>query len=548
MTSKAGIDHTYRNGEEADRYAILESLGGGVAVLDYDGDGLPDLFFPGGGYFDGPDKKQICGLPGRLYKNLGGWRFRDVTAEAGLDRLAGGRAWFYAHGVAVGDYDRDGWPDLLVTGYGRVALLHNEPDGKGGRRFREVTADAGLLGPHFWSTSAAWADLDGDGFPDLYLCQYVDWSNDNDPPCEGYHAGVPRDVCAPGRFGSRPHALFRNRGDGTFENVTKSAGLRCDRPDKEYGKGLGVVVADIDGDGRPDVYIANDTGDNFLYLNRSTPGRIRLKENGLELGVARDNNGVMNGSMGVDAADFDGSGRPSVWVTNYENEFHALYLNRSSGSRLLFTFHTAAAGLGAIGPKYVGFGTAFLDVDRDGWEDIVIANGHVMRHTAHNNLSQRPILFRNTERKGERYFVDASGEGGAYFRGEHRGRGLAVADLDNDGRPDLVFVPVNGPVTLLRNVTAPDRRWLGVELVGEAGRDVAGARLTLEAAGRKLVRFAKGGGSYLSSSDRRVLFGLGDAAPGRLTVDWPSGTPRREHFDGLAPDRYHRVRQGGGRP
>ena len=549
VTAASGVDHTYRNGEEAGRYAILESLGGGVAVLDFDGDGLLDLYFPGGGSFEGPDGRKITGRAGRLYRNLGGWKFRDVTAEAGLDHLAGGADWFYSHGAAVADYDRDGWPDLLVTGYGRVALFHNEPDGKGGRRFADVSRAAGLLGPHFWATSAAWGDLDGDGFPDLYVCQYVNWSNHNDPACTGYRAGVPRDICAPGKFDSRPHALYRNKGDGTFEDVTRSCGLRCDRPDREYGKGLGVLFVDVDGDGRPDVYVANDTTDNFLYLNRSTPGRIRIEERGLELGVARDDNGVMNGSMGVDAADFDGGGRPSLWVTNYENEFHGLYRNRSAGGRLLFNFHTAAAGLGAVGPNFVGFGTAFLDVDGDGWEDLVVSNGHVMRHAAGNSLRQRPILFRNTPRGKDRFFVDASAEAGEYFGTGHRGRGLAVADLDNDGRPDLVLAPVGERAALLRNAAAPARNWLGVEPAGEGGRDVVGARLTLKAGGRTLVRFAKGGGSYLSSGDRRVLFGLGDAAEaGRLTVEWPTGAPRVEHFDGLKSGRYHRVRQGGGRP
>src|SRR5438128_1853817 len=263
-TPDSGIDFICRNGEEAGHYAILESLGGGVALFDYDGDGLLDIFLTGGGYFDGPDKKQIQGHPCKLYKNLGGWKFQDVTKEVGLDGIA-----FYTHGAAVADYDRDGWPDLLVTGYGRVALFHNEPDGAGGRRFREVTAAAGLLGSHFWSTSAAWGDLDGDGYPDLYLCQYVDWSNDKDPTCGGYYPGIPRDVCPPAQFASRPHALYRNRGDGTFENVAAAAGLRTDRADRDYGKGLGVLLVDVDRDGRADVYVANDTTDNFLYLNRS---------------------------------------------------------------------------------------------------------------------------------------------------------------------------------------------------------------------------------------------------------------------------------------
>jgi hypothetical protein len=207
VTPNSGVDFTYRNGEEAGHYAILESLGGGVALLDYDGDGLLDIFVTGGGYFAGPENKEIKGHPCKLYKNLGGWKFKDVTTEVGLDRLGDGQPWFYTHGCAVADYDRDGWPDLLVTGYGRLALLHNESDGKGGRRFVDVTKVAGLAREHFWSTSAGWGDLDGDGWPDLYVCQYVDWSFANNPPCKGYTTDVSRDVCPPRAFGAAPHAL-----------------------------------------------------------------------------------------------------------------------------------------------------------------------------------------------------------------------------------------------------------------------------------------------------------------------------------------------------
>jgi hypothetical protein len=547
VTAETGVDFTYRNGEEADRYAILESLGGGVAVLDYDGDGRLDLFFPGGGYFGGADKRQVKGHPPKLYRNLGGSKFEDVTAAAGLDRLDGGCDWFYTHGAAVADYDRDGWPDLLVTGYGRVALFHNEPDGKGGRRFREVTRQAGLLGPHFWATSAAWGDLDGDGYPDLYVCQYVDWSNDNDPHCTGYYPGIPRDVCPPKQFAARPHALYRNRGDGTFEDVTAAAGLRTDRADRDYGKGLGVLLVDVDGDGKPDIYVANDTTDKFLYLNRSTPGALRFEDRGAETGVARDGNGMPNGSMGLDAAEYDGSGRPSLWVTNYENEFHALYQNRTADGRTWFNFATPAAGLSVVGREFVGFGTVFVDVDSDGWEDIVVSNGHVIRHSPKNNIAQRPLLFRNVPRGEGRGFADARAQAGGYFAGSHRGRGLAVVDLDNDGRPDLVLTHINQPARVLRN-EAPAAHWLGVELAGRDRRDVVGARVALEAGGRTRTRFWTAGRSYLSGCDPRRLFGLGATeSVGRLTVYWPTGEPRVEHWDALPVDRYHRLEQGKGK-
>lgn len=569
VTAASGIDFTYRNGEDANHYAILESLGGGVGLIDYDGDGLPDVFLPGGGAFEGPDRKQIVGRPSRLYRNLGGLKFADVTAAAGLDSV-GGEPWFYTHGCAVGDYDKDGWPDLLVTGYGRLALFHNEPDGRpGGRRFREVTREAGLRGPHFWGTSAAFADLDGDGYPDLYVCQYVNWSFDNNPKCPGYSAEVERDVCSPTQFEARPHALYRNNGNGTFADVGKAAGLHAPRGegeyeqlthlgaasrdrlrlldgDRDFGKGLGVLVVDVDGDAKPDVYVANDTTDKFLYLNRSERGAVRVDDVGFFSGTARDGGGAPNGSMGLDAADYDGSGRPSLLVTNYQNELPALYRNVSTRGNARFKYSTSEAGLSAIGRQYVGFGTAFLDADLDGWEDIVIVNGHVIRHPGTSSVRQKPVLLRNRGAgtgDSRATFADAGEAGGAFFGTGHQSRGLAVGDLNNDGRPDLVISHVNEPVTVLRN-RASGGHWLGVRLVAPDNRDVVGARLTLQSGGRSLTRFAKGGGSYLSAGDPRHLFGLGGAGEvGRLTVTWPWG--QEDHWDGLAVDRYWRLSPGG---
>ncbi len=443
MTEASGVRMVYRNGEEAKHYAILESLGGGVALFDFDGDGLLDLYVPGGGRYDRSaaeyqqDSKrtpQILGLPGKLYRNLGNWKFQDVTAE-----VMPGQAVFYAHGAAVADFDRDGWPDLLVTGWGRVALYHNQPadpkDPSKGRRLVEVTDKAGLRGIT-WATSAAWADIDGDGFPDIYLCQYVDWSFQNDPKCSGYTQGIDRDVCPPKQFKGLQDLLFRNQGDGTFEDVSRPAGLRCagdkgaDGQPVELGKGLGVVAADLNGDRRPDFYVANDTVDNFLYMNR---GKGKFEEIALACGAARDENGSPNGSMGVDVGDYNRSGLPSIFVTNYENELHALY--RNLGRNELFQFSTASAGIAALGQNYVGWGTAFLDLENRGWEDLVIVNGHVIRHPAGAGLRQAPVLLRNVGGK----FRPITPQGGPYFQGKHVARGLAVGDLDNDGLPDLVI-------------------------------------------------------------------------------------------------------------
>ncbi|HEV3117921.1 MAG TPA: VCBS repeat-containing protein, partial [Gemmataceae bacterium] len=306
VTAESGIQFTYRNGEEADHFAILETVGGGVALLDYDGDGLLDVVVTAGGYFEG---KAIRGYGCKLFKNLGNFHFREVTKEAGLDQPQ-----FYTHGCAVADYDRDGWPDLLVTGWGRLALYHNEADGKGGRHFVDVTKAAGLT-DDLWSTSAAWGDLDGDGFPDLYVCHYVNWSFANHPRCIGLDL-VARDVCPPANFSALPHKLYRNNGNGTFTDVSAQAGLHVNDADKNFGKGMGVIVADLNGDGWPDIYVANDTSGNFLYLNRTRPahqgGAIKLEDVAVPSGAGRDEAGTPNGSMGLAIADYNGSGRPSL--------------------------------------------------------------------------------------------------------------------------------------------------------------------------------------------------------------------------------------------
>lgn len=563
MTEESGVRFTYRNGQEANHYAILESLGGGVALIDYDGDGLLDIFLPGGGYFDGPKKDQIKGYPCKLYRNLGGWKFRDVTAEAGLGDIS-----FYSHGCAVADYNRDGWPDLLVTGYGRLALFRNVSDARGGRRFLDVTRAAGLLGEHFWSTSAAWGDLDGDGWPELYVCQYVDWSLQNNPTCEGYARTVERDICSPKQFEALPHALYRNNRDGTFTNVTRRAGLHTERQERDYeeltflsdkakmrlresdherdfGKGLGVVFVDVNGDGKPDIYVANDTTDKFLYMNRSEQGTLRFEDTAVVSGVARDTNGLPNGSMGVDAADYDHSGRPSLLVTNYQNELHALYRNLAPRLVPHFQFDSQSVGLANLGRQYVGFGTGFVDLDGDGWQDIVIANGHVVRYPSGAGVRQLPVVLRSQGRQGQDTvrFVPITAESGSYFQAEHQGRGLAIGDLDNDGRPDLVISHLNEAVALLRNETAAEHHWLGVELLGKDHADSVGARLTVEVEDHRLTHFARGGTSYLSSGDRRHLIGLGTASKvGRLTVVWPSG--QEQSWEALAADRYWQLVAG----
>jgi len=517
VTSESGLDFTYRNGEEAKEFTILESLGGGVGLIDYDRDGLLDIVLPGGGGFE---KQRILGYSTKIFRNLGDFRFKDITEETGLrhDEL-------YTHGCAVADYDCDGWPDLLITSYQRVILLHNEDDGQGRRRFVETTEAAGL-DDKLWSTSAGWGDVDGNKYPDLFVCHYVDWSFENHPVCSKSSG---RHVCGPEKFQPLADTLYVNNGDGTFKDATKKFSIRDD------GKGLGVVLVDLDDNGQPDIYVGNDQTPNFLYLNRGG----RLEERGLSAGVALDEEGLTDASMGVDAADFNGSGRPALWVTNFERELHALYENLGNG---LFQHRSKAAGLGAIGRQYVGFGTAFVDLENDGWEDLIIVNGHVFQHLAESTYRQKPVLLHNVEKGGRRFFDQINELGGEYFEKEQLGRGLAVGDLNNDGWPDVVASHSNTPVAILKNVAGESKshRWLGVELVGRDQRDITGSTITLEVGPHKLTRFAKGGGSYMSSSDRRIVFGLGDAdKPGRLTVRWSWG--QTQHWDGLEANAYHRL-------
>lgn len=565
VTAESGINFTYRNGEEADHYAILESLGGGLAVLDYDGDGLLDLFLPGGGHYEGAEKHDIVGNPCRLYRNLGNFRFEDVTVKMGLDKIH-----FYTHGAAVADYDNDGWPDLLVTGWHHLALFHNVPvdpaDPSKGRKFVEVGKEAGLP-DGLWTTSAAWGDVDGDGYPDLYVCQYVDWSFEpGHHPLNCNYDGHTRDVCPPKNFTGLEHKLFRNLGNGTFRDVSKEAGLRVARTDAEweqltwlsprarerlkrdvtegdtkFGKGLGVIAVDVNGDGKPDIYVANDTVDNFLYVNRSTkPGEFRFEEMGMASGTARDDQGTPNGSMGVAVSDFNRSGKASLWVANYENELHALYRNDSEIDRIVFTFYTAPAGLAVFGRQTVGWGTGFFDIEHRGAEDLFLLAGHATRVPKTSPRAQMPILARNDNGK----FKNIVNQGGSYFRSPHIARGAVYADFDNDGKVEIAAMHTNEPVAILRNESdTKGRHWIGVQLAGKDHRDVVGTRIVLEAGGRKQTRFAHGGGSYASSCDRRQVFGL-DAAQriDSLKVIWPNG--KEQTFPDLELDRYYRLTEG----
>lgn len=530
ITATSGIDFTYRNGEEADHYAIIESLGGGVALLDYDGDGLLDIFVTGGGYYQG---KKVLGHPCKLYRNLGQFRFQDVSAAVGLEAVS----FPYSHGAAAFDYDCDGWPDLLITGYNRLVLLKNVPDGQGGRRFVDVTSAAGLR-DNLWSTSAAWGDLNGDGYPEIYVAHYGDWGFDTNHPTDCTYDGKTRDVCQPRRFKPLPHTLYRNNRDGTFTDVSEACRIRKD------GKGIGVICVDVNNDARPDIYVANDTDDNHLYINRSVNENICLEETGLFAGVARDDRGVANGSMGLDAADYNRSGLASLIVTNYENELPALYKNRSEAKLVRFLYDTMSSGVAVIGGTYVSWGVGFFDYDWDGWTDLLIVSGHAIRYPVKLDRRQKPQLLHNDRGR----FRVVTTQGGSYCLQPHNARGAAFGDLDNDGRIDVVISHLNEPVVVLKNVhSSSGRHWVGLHLHGRRHSDIVGTRVVLETTGGKQTAFVKGGGSYASTNDPRLHFGLGaEAAIRRLTIYWSSGLV--QEIKGVEADAYWSINEGENTP
>ena len=499
---ESGVRLPYQNGEESGNFAIIESLGGGVAVLDYDADGRLDLFYPCGGSLE--DNKFVRGAPSALYRQVDRWRFDNVGRLAAIDE-----ARYFSHGAAAADYDNDGFSDVLVTGYGGLVLFHNQGDGT----FDTVEKTAGL-DDRLWSSSAGWGDINGDGMLDLYVAHYVDWSFDNHPYCNAAVAGQ-REVCAPKFFQPLPHTLYLSAGDGTFIDGSRQAGLKA-------GKGLGVLLADVDIDGDLDIYVSNDTEPNFLYLN---DGHGVLQETGELSGTALSDKGIPEGSMGVELTDFNRDGLPDLWVTNFERESISLYRNEGKSC---FQHVSQVTGLTAVGGLYVGWGTVFFDFDRDGDEDVYVANGHVERFPQNSTVRQTPLLF---ECRDDRLFKNVAPAAGEYLRAAWRGRGVALADLDEDGDGDLIVAHLDEPPALLANESATDHHWFSLRLIGtRSNRSAIGSRVMLRASGQLQSRQVKGGSSYASTSDLRPRFGLGAAARvDEIEVFWPSGARQTLH-------------------
>jgi hypothetical protein len=540
VAKQAGIDFAHSDGRSAMHY-LPEVMGGGVAWLDFDQDGYLDLFFVQGGPFS-PDSIRSSKLPSsRLYRNQGDGSFVDVTEKVGLQQAG------YGQGVAVGDYDNDGYPDLFVTCFGGCHLYHNESNGASGRRFRDVTAEAGI---HLdgWCSSCAFGDLHGRGFLDLFVCRYLSLDFKDYPFCGDRTKDPPRRrECGPREFHGTRSVLLRNNGNGTFTDVTVEAGIEPE------GKGLGVVILDLDGDGRSDIFVGNDEMPNFQYLNL---GNGKFKSCSITSGTATNWQGHPMGSMGVEANDLTGHGRPDIFVSTFFQQGWTLYRNDGNN---LFTDVSPKAGMRTASWDKVGWGTCLLDCLNKGDLDIFVANGHIFRDAAElleRNLDGSPQSYEQTAQlfKGDGlgHFLDVSKQAGPYFLQPHAGRGAAMGDYDNDGAMDIAVNHCGAPAALLHNTTRSTNHWIRLELQGNrnvndkgSNRDAVGARVIVKVAGRTLVRHVKGGGSYLSAHDRRLLVGLGSAEKvDDVEVRWPNAGASVQHFGPLAADKSYKLVEG----
>ena len=507
-----GLVFTFDNGRSEARQ-LPETMSGGLALLDYDGDGWLDVYVVQGGPFPPPEYPPFGD---RLFRNRGDGTFEDATEASGLSKFPGG----YGHGVAVGDYDGDGRPDLFVTRWRRYALYRNLGDGT----FEDATESAGLDGDRDWPTSAAFADLDGDGDLDLYVCHYLQWDEHAPRICPN-PAGPGASYCDPRLFPAIGDRLYRND-DGRFVDVTESAGIV-----DEDGRGLGVVAADLDGDGRVDLFVTNDTTPDFFFRNE---GGLRFAEKGMEAGLAASASGGYLAGMGIACGDLDGDGRIDLAVTNFYGESTSLHHNHGEG---LFSDRSDASGLALATHHVLGFGIAALDADNDGRLDLAQTNGHVNDYRPATPHAMPAQLFLGDERGRLR---DVSQSAGAPWSVPRVGRGLVAGDLDNDGRLEVLILASGEPLVCLHQADSKGR-YIRFDLVGsESNRDAVGARVTISIDARLQVAQRFGGGSYQSAGDPRIHFGVGEAPRvDRAEITWPSG--RQDVFKDLETNRSYRI-------
>jgi hypothetical protein len=515
ITNTAGIKWGFRTLAPGTRY-LIETMGGGGGFIDYNGDGFLDIYLVC--YSQTPQADRLTKLKDVLYRNNGDGTFTDVTESAGISNSMLGM------GLAVGDYNNDGWPDMYITGYGASKLYLNT--GKGS--FTDVTARAGVDNKR-WGTSAAFFDYDNDGYLDLFVCNYLNFDPDGKVACDFFEG---RPYCYLARFKGSASALFHNNRDGTFTDVSQKAGIA-----EHIGKGLGVIAFDYNNDGKIDIFQANDGVPNFLFRNQ---GDGTFEEVALEANCSLDPNGAVRGGMGVDAEDLDGDGYEDLFVTNFSQQTNAFWHNNGDGT---FDETTNELGLGKVSYVMSGFGTRFFDYNNDGLVDLFVLNGHpfepINKVFSETTYAEPPFLFENTG-KGFREVAALHGEALKRF---YLGRGLAVGDIDNDGDSDLLLMNAGEPPVLLRNDGGNKNHWLGVKLVGtKSNRDGVGAMVTISAGGSQRSRALIGGTSYCSASDRRLLFGVGNNEKiDTLTVRWPSGLVT--NLKDVAIDRYLTIRE-----